>query len=316
LPKSTKVVIAIPTAGLESYAPLLLAKDLGEFGKEGIDVQVTNVDEANARVLLQSGGVDVAPLSLSAGVFNQLAAGSDIRMVAGLVSFPTTSQAGIWARSSLFDSSGKPDVCKFKGRTIAVGGPSGLGGTGTLAVAKLLSACQLTAKDIRVSPLTGANAVTALQAGAIDAAVLYDPLYRTFQQSGVAKAAETFYTPGGAFDGLPAAGIFMGPRRHTDPAVTDAIIRAVARTDRTYLQGDYHHDPKVRAALTKTLGVPDAYFDATPSLLFDPNLAFKLTSVDALQRTWLDIGGLLTYTRLMTPTQIADYGPANHTLGA
>jgi hypothetical protein len=72
------------------------------------------------------------------------------------------------------------------------------------------------------------------------------------------------------------------------------------------MQGDYHKNPTVLTALSKVLGLPEATIAAAPPMVTDPNGSFASAAdpLAGLQATWLDVGGILTYSRPVPPSKV------------
>ena len=283
----TKVTATVPFNGIEAFVQIPLAQAMGEFEKENIEVDLQTLGTTDAIVQLQSKRIWMTPAGISAGMLNAISAGSDLAMVGSLSGFngPPTSLSGFWAKSSLVGADGKMDPCAFKGKTVSFGGPSGLSSTSSLYFANFVKACNLTINDVKLSTLGGTDLLVALQSGAVDVGNLSDPTWKDPAEKGYAKLVIPF-------GNQATGGIVMGPLRKEQPEVADAIMRALVRTTRTYLQGDYHKNPTVRPVLLKVLGVPEATLDAVPSLPWDPNMRF-VSTFDAdiakpLQQIWID----------------------------
>jgi hypothetical protein len=58
------------------------------------------------------------------------------------------------------------------------------------------------------------------------------------------------------------------------------------------------------AALVKTLGLPEATIAAGPSQVFDPNMVTNPKPIIELQLAWLDVGGILTYSKPINPSRV------------
>ena len=69
------------------------------------------------------------------------------------------------------------------------------------------------------------------------------------------------------------------------------------------------------AASAKELGVPAATFTSAPPLVFDPNMKWDTSVVTSVQKTWMSIGGLLTYDKPLTIDQVYDPTHVNKVLG-
>jgi NitT/TauT family transport system substrate-binding protein len=301
LGEQTKVTVALAANGVEAYSQALLAEKFGEFEKENLQVELQVLPLPEIVGLLQSGQVDVAPAGANIPILNAIAAGIDVAVVAAMPTFPPApdSKAGFWVTPDLVDSSGELDPCDMKGRTVSFGGPAGLGSAATLPFANFVEQCDLTINDVTVSVVGGPDALIALQNGSIDAAYLPDPLWADADAKGYAEFAIPFGQD-------TVGGYVMGPLRTEKPEVADAIIRALVRTTRTYLQGDYRNDPEVRPALEEVLGVGGAVLDVGSPLIFDPDMRFDPVIVEPIQKVWIEAGDLLSYDEPLPVTDIVD----------
>lgn len=314
LAERTRFKVGLIASGQEPYAPAQLAKELGEFDKENLDVDISVMTIQDAALALDQGSLDAAPLVLTAGVLNQLATGPDFRLGAGLPSLPPSSKAGVWVRSDHLGPDGKMDPCGFKGLTIGFG-PALLGTTAAAGMVEELKKCGLTLDDITPSPLQGPDANLALETGALDAAVVFDPLWQGLEQNGVAGLAVPLYAKGAVFEGTSPTGWFFSSVRDDDPDAVKAFLRALGRTTRDHFQGDYHANAQTRAQLAKVLGVPETYFTSTPSLIADPKLPVDTEVVGTMQDTWLAIG-LVNYDKPLPLDAVVDTRLQQEVFGA
>jgi NitT/TauT family transport system substrate-binding protein len=299
LAQKTTVTIALPVQS-ESYLPMEVGKELGEFAKENIDLNITTLPIPDSTVLLAQGKIDMVT-GFFVTTFNAQAGGAKIKLFAPLGAFAPAGKAGLWVRKDLADAAGTVDPCSLKGKTISFGGSAGLGATSSWWIQQWMSTCKTGAsvKDVRVSTLGGGDEVTALQSGAIDGGALYDPNWNDPATKGYALLAVPNYK------GV-LGGYMYGPSLSGKPEVLDAVVRALLRTTRTYLQGNYKTNPDVVAASIKELGVSAATFTATPPLVFDPNMNWDTSVVTSVQQTWTSIGGLLTYSKPLSVDQVYD----------
>jgi NitT/TauT family transport system substrate-binding protein len=301
LAQLTKVTAA-DAVSLEVYDTMLLADYFGEFRKENLDVSISTIPVPAAVAALQSGSLDVYTIGVSAAVLNAQASGSDIRFVAATGGVPQDSDLqGFWIRSDLVPAGGTFDPCKMKGLTVSVGGSAGTGASDLLFLQGYLTKCQLTIKDVKISSLGGPNELIALQQKSIDAGFLADPLWQTAQSGGYAKP---LIIPGKSTPTL--GGYLMGALRTQHPDVAQAFVRAMIRTSRTYLQGDYHANPTVLNALASELHQTASVITTAPSQVFDPDLIFRTDGASQLQQIWLGVGGVLNYSTSLSSNQIYD----------
>ncbi len=311
LDDTTKVTIALAGAkGIEAYSQVLLADHFGEFEKENLEVDIQVIPLPEIVGLLQSGQVDVTPAGANIPVLNAIHSGADLRIVGAMPTFPPApqSKAGFWVQPDLVDASGELDPCDMKGKTVAFGGAAGFGSAASLPFANYIEQCDLTLKDVTLSVVGGPDSLIALENGSVDAAYLPDPLWADPDQRGYADFAIPF-----GEDSI--GGFVMGSLRTEEPDVADAIIRALLRTTRTYLQGDYRTDPEVRPALVEVLGVDESVLDIGAPLIFNPDMEYDPVIVEPIQEVWISAGDLLAYDEPIPVDDIVDETNLDRVLG-
>lgn len=307
-------------AGL-AFSSVLLAQEMGEFAKENLEVRFVTENSVNALLLLQQGRIDGSVLGLNAGVFNAVAAGADVRFVLPIGSAGPGDQSGFWARRALLAPDGRFDPCVLargvrpNGTTVvSMNDSTGLGSPVTIALARFIEQCpgqtfESVHDRLTISPVVGANLLVALQQGAVDLAFLLSPLPDT---PGIGDYAALAYSIGVNDPGTDYAGWALGPVRNRQPAVADAFVRAVVRTVRTHLQGDYLANAEVLAALARALGVPADVLAKSRPVVFRPDQRFRTgAGLAQLQGYWGDAGGLLSYDTPIDGSRVVDAGIAD-----
>jgi NitT/TauT family transport system substrate-binding protein len=296
LPEKTAVTVTMPVK-IEGFAYLLLADALDEFEKENLEVEFVTVPGSEALVLLGSGEADITMGSPNAGFYNAIDAGLEVRWIAPNFSPNPDSIAGLWIDNDILGSDGVAQADEVRGMSVALG-QLGLAAGSAQVVRDFLEPLGLTLADIEVSNLQGADMVLALGNGGIDSGVVLDPFNQQVKAAGQATLVGTFpnYSTGG----------FIAERFRTEqPEVIDAFMRAILRTTRTYLQGDYHADPEVLAALAESIGVEPSVLEANPPLVWDPELKIDPQASTALQELWIE-AGVIEYDTVKPDSEIVD----------
>jgi NitT/TauT family transport system substrate-binding protein len=293
-------VILIMQAKTEGWVYAPLAKELGEFQKENLNVTIDYDQNPSDIVLaLDHGQAAAGFIGVSALLFNVAAANPAIKITMG-VGAPPPGTTGVYVKSSLIPASGTFDPCDLKGMRVGVG-PALKGGVVTAGIGIYFQdhCPSVTINDLTLSPLQGANGLIALQTGALPAAALYPPISSEAKSTGVAKLVLESPPPG-------SGAMIMGGEMTSQPAVAQALVRAMLRTVRTYLQGDYHANPTVAAAIAQAIGVPVSTVTSplNPSSVFDPTGAYPAQELVPLQNFFLSVTPkILTYS---TPLDTAD----------
>lgn len=285
LAEKTKVTASIPFRGIEPYATLLLADAFGEFEKENIELEIVEQQTNEAVVLLQRGDVDFMPAAVSAGLYNAIAGGADIKVVGGGISFTEDNKQGYYASEAFLDGE-EFDPCSLEGQNVSTGSATGIGSPAVVELAALLAECDLELDDVNIVPQGGGDLFAAMESGAVAAGNLADPFWQQAEARGDVLIAPFRQ---------PNAGYYMGKIRTEQPEVAAAIVRALARTTRTYLQGDYRADDAVKQAMVDEMGLDAASLDEPASIVFDPDFEFPVEVVAPVEELWLEVGGILNY---------------------
>ena len=168
----TKVTVGVTNSATD--VGFFIAHKKGYYRDEGIDAQFVVFDSA-ARMIapLASGDLDVAAGGISAGLYNAVARGIDIRMVADKNSTPPgRASTKLLIRRDLIDSGRYKTLPDIKGMKLANSAPGG-SGTGTLK--KLLDRAGLKWGDVEEVFMSFSQQVIALQNKAIDLALPAEP---------------------------------------------------------------------------------------------------------------------------------------------
>lgn len=288
------------SAKLEAFAPLFLGMAMGEYAKENLKIEATQVGKASdSLVLLSTGQTDAWIGSPLAGLFNAIAGGSEMKIVAPGMFQQPGNQQGVWVRKDFLK--GKPfDPAMLKGETFAT--MVGLGSSVSLPIAQQLEKAGLTLNDVKFKQMGASDIVTALESGAVNAGFVSDPLWLKIDRS---KVEFAFGQP----PTYSTGGVFFGPNLLTKRRdVGEAFVRAMVRTIRTHLQGDYHKDAKVMEALSKELQIPLEVLQRGVALGFPADQPLADSTVEALQKVYLSTPGVLTYDKPLSTDKVLDKG--------
>lgn len=185
----TVTTVKVGVLGLVADAPFFVADTSGYFQEQGIKVEFTTFQSgADMIPAIASGQLDVGWGQYTAGLFNAIGRGIDMKLVAsaGSVDKNTTSGLVVTTKSGIVP--GDPQT--LKGKTLAING-SGIGAQAYLHM--VLKQAGISDKDVTLKVLSLPNQVTALASGAIDGAFLVDPLIAAATAKGAAKVYGTNY---------------------------------------------------------------------------------------------------------------------------
>jgi NitT/TauT family transport system substrate-binding protein len=177
--------VSLGTVRTANNAPLVLGLARGYFQEQGIDLQVEYFDSGvNIVPALATNRLDVGEGSLTPGLFNAYARGVDLRLVAQKASGrPGYDYFPIMVRKDLYDGGAFTRYADLRGRRIAV---SNLWTGSHYKLVKLDERFGLPSGAYEIQVLPFGDMTAALQNGAIDAAVVVEPVATRLELNGLA----------------------------------------------------------------------------------------------------------------------------------
>ena len=166
--------VTVGAASVTSDAPIYIADKKGYFRDEGLAVKVENFRSASDMVPhLGTGTLDAGAGSASAGLYNAVARGIKIKIVADKASSPSGYGATkILVRKDHVDSGRYKSPVDFKGMKFAMNAP-GVSNTATLNA--ILKAAGLRYSDVETVNMPLPDHVVALGNKAVDASASVEP---------------------------------------------------------------------------------------------------------------------------------------------
>ena len=181
-----RAAVTVGVNDIVSDAPFYIAMAQGLFERQGLDVSFVHFDTGPAMVApLATGQLDAAGGALSAGLYNAVARGLDIKIVADKGSSTQRySYMPILVRKDLVDSGAIKSFADLKGRRIAENGKWGVQAS---TVNEALKRGGLTYGDAEhVRDMSNPQQIVAFANRAIDAAVTSEPSVTLAVEKGVA----------------------------------------------------------------------------------------------------------------------------------
>jgi NitT/TauT family transport system substrate-binding protein len=178
-----------------SMAPFYVADRLGYFKDEGLDVAFLQFDSVTNMVApLGVGQLDVGGGALAAGIYNAVARGIDVRVVADLASDPPGyGFQELLVRTDLVKDGKFKTLRDLRGLTIAGNTP---GSTSSSELNQLLKKAGLAFDDVKRVFMGYPDHVIGLRNGSVDASLMPEPNATQAVKSGAAvkiTGDDTFY---------------------------------------------------------------------------------------------------------------------------
>lgn len=302
--------VTVGLHGVASDAPIFIADQKGYFREEGIVVKMTDFQSGAMMVApLGTGELDVGAGSPSAGLYNAVARGIKIRIVADKASSPPGYGATkILVRKDLVDSGRYKTLRDLKGLKFAMNAP-GVANTATLYDA--LSSVGLRYSDVQtVNFPTPMDHVEALKNKSVDASVSVEPAPTIAARIGAATvvATDDQVAPNHEIAVIMYSEAFVAEKRDVAQRFMRAYIRAVRFYNGALKDGRlagpnadeviailvaYTHvkDPQIYRDVTPTGMNPDGFVNAK-SLAHDVSFYTE----QGLVKSKIDINSLVDHS--------------------
>ena len=279
------------------YAPLFVGVDRGYFAAEGLNVELIPLPAGGGDSIIQlaAGNFDLAITGAGAPLWNAAKQGLAFKIVAPLHTErpPLSTPLVISAKRTEEIKT----VADLKGKKVAV---NNTGSAIEYWVYAAITKAGLSMDDITLVAMPFPQMPPALEAGAIDAAVITDPLATLAKDQGlVAFLADDF------IDGITVTYVFAGTALlEQRPAAAEGFMRAYLKAMRD-LQGEAWLDDSIATIIEKYSKVPAAVVKRMNRPYFDPNLTIPTADLEEVQRYFLS-RKVLEYTDPLDVTAFID----------
>jgi NitT/TauT family transport system substrate-binding protein len=245
---------------LTASAPLFVGVERGYFKEYGVEPELVFFQAAQPiAVALASGDLDVGATGLTAGLYNIVAGGVRLWIVADKGrEWPDHTLTSLVVRRELYEA-GARTLRDLKGKKIGI---TQIGSTLHYNVGRCLEKEGMTAADVELVPLQALPALSdALTAGRVDAVMIPEPFVSRLKATG---AGRVILNTG---DTLPwqIATIFYSDRFAKDRARAVAFMKGYVKASRAYF--DAVLADKSGPAYDDVVAVTARYTGASPELI-------------------------------------------------
>lgn len=279
-------------------APIYVAKELGYFAEEGLDVQLEAFPGGSDLVILTaSGQLDASFAGAGPPLYNGVAQGLPVKIIApGHTEGDPVATPLMISKKSCED--GKiTSVADLKGKKVSINARGSI----EYLLNAALSTGGLTIDDIDLQILPFPDAIAGLQTGAVDAALISEPLATKAEQDGIAIRLVPDYPLHGM---QPTAIIGNGKWLTEHPDQAQGFVTGYMRASKLLAEGGLN-DPAVQAIIEQYTGVPAALVAASVHPVFSADGQIALDGLTELQ-TFLRQRGQLEYDTDLDPAALVD----------
>jgi NitT/TauT family transport system substrate-binding protein len=293
---STKIEVGyVP---ILAFAPIYVAKELGYYAEEGLDVELQAFPGGSDLVILTaSGELDAAFAGAGPPLFNGVAQGLPVKIIAPGHTEGDPAATPLMISRKACEDGAITSVADLKGKKVSVNARGSI----EYLLNAALSTGALTIDDIDLQVLPFPDAVAALQTGAVDAALISEPLATKAEQDGIA----TRLVAGYPVQDIQPTAILGNQTWLTDhPDQAQGFVTAFMRASRLLAEGGLN-DPTVQAIVEQYTGVPAALVAASVHPVFSADGQIAYDGLGKLQ-TFLRGRDQLEYDTDLDPQTLVD----------
>lgn len=257
-------------------APLYIAQDKGYFAEAGVQVEFQDTWQASETLAgLASGQLDAGAGGIGAALFNGINRGVGIRIVAPLHTERPPVTTPLVVSKRLWDAGTVKTVADLRGRKVAI---NSKGSATEYWLEAALNKGGLTSRDVDVVALPFPEAVAAMAAGSLDAAMIGEPVATQGERNGsIVRLSEDFV------DDFQVTAVYLSePFARQQRAAGEAFLTGFLRGAQD-LQGERYRAPENLAILEKYTRVPASLIAASRLPFHDPTGQVRVADFQKLQ---------------------------------
>ncbi|MCC6705100.1 MAG: ABC transporter substrate-binding protein [Thermomicrobiales bacterium] len=280
------------------FAPVFIAKEKGYFAEFGLDMQLEPLPGGSDMVVLTaSGDFDAGIGGTGPAFFNAIDFGLPISVIAPGHQEGSPVATPLMISKTACESGAITSVADLKGKRVSVNAR----GATEYWLSAALATGGLTMDDVTVETLAFPDAVAALQSGAIDAAMVGEPLATQAERDGIAvRLASDFDV-----QNIQPTMIFANSEwAAANPVLATGLVAGFLKASRDLMNGGFS-DPANLAIIEQYTNVPADLVAASVQPVYSANGYIDLNSISALQSFFRD-QDLLEYDEDIDPATFVD----------
>lgn len=297
-PAAELTTVRIGYVPVSIYAPIFVADALGYYEEFGLDVElVANTGGSDLITLTAAGQLDISAAGAGPAFWNANAQELPITVIAPGHQEGSPVATPLMISREACESGAIASVADLAGRRVSVNAP---GGT-EYWLGQALATGGLTIDDVDEQFLPFPDAIAALQSGAVDAAMIGEPLATRAELDGIAVRL----LPDFPIQGVQPTTIIANDGFLADhPDAATGFVAAYLRAARA-LSGDGFKDPAVLAIIEEVTGVPADLARLAVAPVYQPDGEISFTTLNDLQ-VFFRARGQLEYDADIDPATLAD----------
>jgi NitT/TauT family transport system substrate-binding protein len=280
------------------YAPIYIAKEKGYFAEQGLDVSLESQPNGSDMVALTAtGDFDIGFGGVGPAFWNAMDLGLPLKVIAPGHAEGNPVATPLMISKAACESGAIKSVADLKGKKVSVNGR----GATEYWLSQALGTAGLTLADIELQTLQFPDAVAALQAGALDAAMVGEPVATSAEQQGIAVRLLTDFP---VQDIQPTAVYANQSFLDENPEAAAGFVTAYLKAARE-VNANGFKDPTIAAIIEQYTGVPVALISQAVSPVYAVDGQIDLKGLQTLQ-AFFRAQGQLEYETDIDPASFVD----------
>ncbi|MGC4190826.1 MAG: ABC transporter substrate-binding protein [Thermomicrobiales bacterium] len=292
---ATKMVVGYMP--LSIYAPIYVALEKGYYADEGLDVELQSfTNGTDITTLTATNKLNVGLTGVGPAYWNGVSQGLPLTIIAPGHSEGSPVASPLMISKKACEDGSIKRVADLKGKKVSVNAP----GATELWLEKALETGGLTIADVDLQYLTFPDAVTALDSGALDAAIVGEPVATQAEQTGLAVRLLSDFPVQGIW---PTMVFGNSDWLKANPEAATGFVKAYLRASAD-LNANFN-DPLNLAIINKYTNVPADLIAASVKPIYSEDGTIEIDSLNQLQ-TFFGDRGLLDYDTPIDPSTMID----------
>ena len=257
------------------YGPLMMAQDKGYFNEHGLDVQFENLPGGSDMVVLTANGdFDIGVGGAGPAYFNAVQRGLDLKIIAPLHFERDPQATPLMVSKERFDSGEITSVEDLEGLKVSVNAR----GATEYWLDTALRTDGLTIDDVDLQQLPFPDVPAALESGALDGAMLGEPIATLAEQQGIAVRLDVDFPA----DFQPTF-VWVNPDFAADePDLVTGFVAGMMQGCRDLWSDDWDSDENL-AIINKYTNVEASLIRESSRTWCEPNGTLRLDDLETLQ---------------------------------
>jgi NitT/TauT family transport system substrate-binding protein len=206
------------------YAPMFVAYEKGYFAEQNLDVEISPINSGtDLTVLTATNELQISISGVGAAFWNAVDADLPLKIIAPGHEEGNPVTTPLMTSTEAFDEGRVTSVADLEGKKVSVNAP----GATEYWLDAALGTADLTIADVDLQYLTFPDAIAALDSGALDAAIIGEPLATQAVQQGIAVIlSDDFPVQGIQVTGVYANANWLEDNRDAAVGFVAAYLRA------------------------------------------------------------------------------------------